>query len=125
MREQSDCTSASGGAPAVVGAWVSIFVGDDPPGLRLKQARDWPALTAEMVRHWRAAGKNVAGGPGLPWPVALDVPVLVLMWLKGDHARQMEEYLSESVVARRFLELPGKSVHHIRDHASLARAEAA
>jgi hypothetical protein len=53
------------------------------------------------------------------------VPLLVLMWLKNYHARQMEEYLSESVVARRFLDLRVAGVQQIRDHASIARAEAA
>jgi hypothetical protein len=62
---------------------VSIFVGDEHPVLRLKQALDWAALTAVMVSHWRAAGKNVDGGPGLRWPVALYVPLLGLMWLKS------------------------------------------
>jgi hypothetical protein len=78
-----------------------------------------------MVLYWRKAGKNVDGGPGLPWPVALYVPLLVLMWLKSYHARQMEEYLSESVVARRFLDLQVEQVQPIRDHSSIARAEAA
>jgi hypothetical protein len=79
MRERGDSTLEGGGAPAVNGAWVSIFVGDDPPLLRLKRALDWAAITAVMVTHWRAAGKNVDGGPGLPWPVQLYVPLLVLM----------------------------------------------
>jgi len=60
-----------GGVPAVKGKWVSIFVGDDHPVLRLKQALDWAALTAVMVTHWRTAGKNVDGGPGRRWPVPL------------------------------------------------------
>src|SRR5215470_3333673 len=125
MRERNKSTPEGGSAPAVPGEWVSIFVGDDHPVLRLKHALDWPGLTEVMVTHWRAAGKNVEGGPGLPWPVALYVPLLVLMWLKGYHARQMEEYLNESVVARRFLALPGQPVQQLRDHASIARAEAA
>jgi hypothetical protein len=125
MRERNNSTPEPGSAPAVAGEWVSIFVGDEHPVLRLKHALDWEALTAVMVTHWRAAGKNVDGGPGVPWPVALYVPLLVLLWLKGYHARQMEEYLSESVVARRFVDLPGTPVQQIRDHASIARAEAA
>jgi hypothetical protein len=104
---------------------VSIFVPDEHPLLRLKRALDWAALTAVMVKHWRAAGKNVDGRPGLPWPVSLYVPLLVLMWLKSYHARQMEEYLSESVVARRFLALQDKELEPLRDHSSIARAEAA
>ena len=61
MRERSDSTLAGRGAPAGKGAWVSIFVGDEHPVLRLKQALDWAAITAVMVTHWRAAGKNVDG----------------------------------------------------------------
>jgi hypothetical protein len=47
------------------------------------------------------------------------------MWLKSYHSRQMEEYLSESVLARRFLDLQVARVQQIRDHSSIARAEAA
>ncbi len=121
----SDSTRTSGGAPARSGAWVSLFVGDEHPLLRLKAELDWAALTEVRVSHWRAAGKNVDGGPGLPWPVPLYVPLLVLMWVKAYHARQMEEYISESVVARRFLDLTEPEAKQIRDHASIARAEAA
>src|SRR5215510_4076727 len=125
MRERSDCTPEGGGAPAVNGAWVSIFVGDDHPLLRLKQALDWAAIKEVMIAHWRLAGKNVDGGPGRSWPVHLYAPLLVLMWVKSYHARQMEDYLSESVVARRFLALPDAECKPIRDHSSIARAEAA
>jgi gas vesicle protein len=47
------------------------------------------------------------------------------MWIEALHARQMEKYLSESVVARRFLDLTAEPRMQIRDHASIARAEAA
>ena len=83
MRERGDSTPEGEGAPAGKGEWVSIFVRDDHPLLQLKQALDWAALTAGMVTHWRAAGKNVDGGPGVPWPVQLYVPLLVLMWVKA------------------------------------------
>jgi hypothetical protein len=125
MRERSDSRLDGGGAPAVSGAWVSIFVGDDHPVLRLKQALDWEAITAVMVTYWRTAGKNVDGGPGRPWPVHLYAALLVLMWIKTYHARQMEDYLSESVVARRFLDLKDGELKPLRDHSSIARAEAA
>jgi hypothetical protein len=125
MRERSDSTLAGEGAPVGTGAWVSIFVGDDHPLLRLKQALDWEAIKAEMGSQWRTAGKNVEGGPGRPWPVHLYAPLLVLMWVKAYASRQMEDYVSESVVARRFLELPDGELSQIRDHSSIARAEAA
>jgi hypothetical protein len=125
MRDRGESTPEGDGAPAGKGEWVVIFVPDDQPLLRLKRALNWAVLTAVMVTHWRAAGKNVDGGPGLPWPVALYVPLLVLMWLKSYHARQMEEYLSESVLAWRFLDLQVARVQPLRDHASIARAEAA
>jgi hypothetical protein len=104
---------------------VSIVVGDDHPLLRLKATRDWAALQAEMSTHGRAAGKNVDGGPGRPWPVSLYASLLVLMWFKTYASRHMEEYISESVVARRFLDLPDGARAQVRDHAAIARAEAA
>jgi hypothetical protein len=125
MRERSDSTLAGAGAPAVPGEWVAIFVGDDHPLLRLKQALDWAALTEVMVTHWRTAGKNVDGGPGRSWPVHLYAPLLVLMWVKTYASRQMEDYIGESVVARRFLDLKDGELQPIRDHSSIARAEAA
>ena len=64
MRERSNSTLAGSGAPAGSGEWVSLFVPDEHPVLRLKGALDWAAITAVMVTHWRAAGKNVDGGPG-------------------------------------------------------------
>ncbi len=125
MQERSDCTPAGAAAPVVSGAWVSIFVGDEHPLLRLKAALDWDALTEVMSQHWRAAGKNVDGRPGRPWPVPLYVPLLVLMWFKTYSSRHMEEYISESVVARRFLDLPDGALAQVRDHSAIARAEAA
>ncbi len=125
MREASDSTATAGAAPSVAGMLVAIFVPDEHPLLWLKATLDWEAITAVMVEHWRAAGKNVAGGRGLPWPVPFYVPLLVLMWLECWHARQMEKYLSESVVARRFLDLTDTRQMHIRDHSNIARAEAA
>ena len=125
MREHRNSTLAVSVAPVASGALVSIFVPDDHPLLQLKRALDWQAITAVMREHWRQAGKNVAGGRGRPWPVSLYVPLLVLMWVEALHARQMEQYLSESVVARRFLDLTQQQLMHVRDHASIARAEAA
>ena len=125
MREASDSTATAGAAPSVPGMLVAIFVPDEHPLLRLQATLDWEAITAVMVEHWRAAGKNVAGGRGLPWPVPFYVPLLVLMWVECWHARQMEKYLSESVVARRFLALTSAPQMHVRDHSNIARAEAA
>jgi hypothetical protein len=125
MREHSNSTLAASDAPVVRGALVTIFVPDDHPLLQLKRALNWKAITAVMIEHWRKAGKNVAGGRGLPWPVSLYVPLLVLMWLESLHARQMEKYSSESVVARRFLDLTEQQLMHVRDHSAIARAEAA
>jgi hypothetical protein len=104
---------------------VTIFVPDNHPLLRLKEALDWEAITAVMIKHWRKADKNVDGGRGRPWPVSLYVPLLVLMWVESLHARQMEKYVSESVVARRFLGLTELPMMHVRDHSNIARAEAA
>ncbi len=125
MGEHGDFTTAASTAPEARGLVVSIFVSDDHPLLRLKRALDWHQLTAVMTRHWRAAGKNLDGGRGRRWPVELYVPLLVLMWIESLDARQMEKYLSESVVARRFLDLTHQQMMHVRDHSNIARAEAA
>jgi hypothetical protein len=125
MSTAAHCTPAPRAVPEFPSHLVSIFVADTHPLLQLKRALDWPAIEAVMVRHWRAAGKNVEGRPGLPWPVALYVPLLVLMAIKALSARQMEEYSSENVVARVFLDLAGALLPHLRDHASSARALAA
>ena len=125
MQEHRDSTLVGAAAPVVSGAWVSIFVGDDHPLLRLKATLDWSAIQTVMSTHWRAAGKNVDGRPGRPWPVPFYVPLLVLMWLKTYSSRHMEEYISESVVARRFLDLPDGALAQVRDHSAIARAEAA
>lgn len=126
MREQNDSTTADLATPAEVnGTLVSIFVPDHHPLLRLKRALDWNAITAGMIKHWRSSGKNVCGGRGLPWPVQLYVPLLVLMWVESLHSRQMEKYISESVVARRFLDLTSQPGMWVRHHSNIARAEAA
>jgi hypothetical protein len=125
MRERNDSTTTAGAAPEANGVLVSIFVPDDYPVMQLKRALDWAEVKAVMIKHWRKAGKNVDGGRGLPWPADLYAPLLVLMWVKTYHSRQMEEYLIESVVARRFLDLQDEELKQIRDHSSIARAEEA
>jgi hypothetical protein len=111
--------------PEFPSSLVSIFVAYNHPLLQLKRTLDWQAIQAVMVRHWRAAGKNVEGRPGLPWPVSLYVPLLVVMAVKALSARQMEEYSSENVVARVFLARAETPRPHLRDHANIARAQAA
>ena len=83
MSIAAHCTPEPRAVPELPPHVVSLFVADTHPLLQLKRALDWPALQAVMVRHWRAAGKNVDGRPGLPWPVALYVPLSVLMAVKA------------------------------------------
>ena len=104
---------------------VSIWVSPLHPLLRLKAALDWQALEAVMVRHWRQAGKNVAAGPGLPFPVSLYVPLLVLMAVKGLNPRQAQEYIEENVYGRKFLGLEQELDSHVRDHSNISRAQSA
>jgi hypothetical protein len=104
---------------------VSIEVSPTHPLLLLKQALPWDAIAAVMIRHWREFGKNVDGGPGLPWDVSLYVPLVVLMLIKQFDSRQMEAYLAENVVARVFIGRPHDSQAQIRDHSNIARAYAA
>jgi hypothetical protein len=75
-----------------------------------------------MTRHWRRAGKNTNGGPGLPWDVALYVPLVVLMVVKHLNSREMEAYLAENVVARVFIGCQDDPQPQIRDHSNIARA---
>jgi len=125
MREQQDSTPERAAAPESCVKLVSIYVADDHRLLQLKRALDWAALREVMVKHWLKAGKNVAGGPGLPWPVELYVPLLVLLSVETLDSRQMERYVAENVVARLFLGLEGQLSPHVRDHSNIARAQAA
>lgn len=124
MRERNDSTAAASATPIVCGKSVTIFVPDDHLLLQLKQALNWEAITKVMIKHWRKAGKNVDGGPGLPWPVSLYVPLLVLMSVKTLDSRQMERELEENVVARLFLGIEDQLSPHVRDHSNIARAQA-
>jgi hypothetical protein len=104
---------------------VSIEVCPTHPLLLLKQVLPWGAIAEVMIRHWREFGKNVDGGPGLPWDVSLYVPLVVLMLIKQFDSRQMEAYLAENVVARVFIGRHHDSQAQIRDHSNIARAYAA
>ena len=104
---------------------VQVEVSPAHPLFVLKRALPWEAITETMTRHWRQHGKNVDGGPGLPWDVSLYVPLLVLMLIKRFDSRQMEAYLAENVVARVFIGRHRDVQAQIRDHSNIARAYAA
>jgi len=104
---------------------VQIEVSPTHPLLVLKRALPWEAITESMTRHWREHGKNVDGGPGLPWDVSFYVPLVVLMLIKNFASRQMEAYLAENVVARLFIGRYRDVKAQIRDHSNIARAYAA
>src|SRR5256712_1155831 len=125
MKEQSHCTP--GASPEATGKaeTVSIYVDNNHPLLQLKRALAWEALFEVMTRHWRRAGKNTDGRPGLAWDVALYVPLVVLMLVKKFHARDMEAYVAENVVARVFIGRQADPSPQIRDHSNIARASAA
>ena len=101
---------------------VQVEVAAMHPLLLLKQALPWEAITETMTRHWREYGKNVDGGPGLPWDVSLYVPFLVLMLIQRFHPRQMEAYVAENGVARVFIGRHQETKAQIRDHSNIARA---
>ena len=122
MKEQDHCTLGLCPGPTENGAIVSIAVNSTHPLLQLRRALPWEALCEVMTRHWRRAGKNTDGGPGLPWDVALYVPLVVLMLVKNLNAREMEAYLAENVVARVFIGRQGDPTPQIRDHSNIARA---
>src|SRR5258706_6978726 len=104
---------------------VQIEVSPTHPLLLLKRALPWEAITEAMTRHWREHGKNVDGGPGLPWDVSFYVPLVVLMLIKHIDSRQMEAYVAENVVARVFIGRYRNVQAQIRDHSNIARAYAA
>lgn len=122
MEEQMNATARVGAAPMENGVLVSIFVPDTHPLLQLMRALDWAAIRAVMVRYWRAAGKNVDGGPGRPWPVSLYVPLLVLMRLQHLHDRAMERYLAYDAAARVFIGSTKEATPWVRDPSNMARA---
>jgi hypothetical protein len=125
MEEHSDCTSGVCPGASAHGAIVSIYVPHNHPLLQLKGTLPWDVLYEIMGRHWRRAGKNTDGRPGLPWAVALYVPLMVLMLVKNLNAREMEAYVSENVVARVFIGCQDDPSPQIRDHSNIARAYAA
>ena len=122
MEEQDDCTSGVCPGASVTGETVSIYVDHHHPLLQLKRALPWQALCEVMTRHWRQAGKNTDGRSGLPWDVALYVPLVVLMLVKNLNSREMEAYLAENVVARVFIGRQDAPTPQIRDHSNIARA---
>ena len=122
MKEQGDCTSGVCPGASAHGDMVSIYVPRHHPLLQLKRALPWDALAAVMERHWRQAGKNTDRRPGLPWDVALYVPLVVLMLVKHLNAREMEAYVAENVVARVFIGRQDDPRPQIRDHSNIARA---
>lgn len=125
MRARKDYTAGGSGLPSERGQRVSLFVSERHPLRQLTGALDWERIGEVMGRYWRAAGKNVDGGPGASWPIALYVPLLVLMAVKALNSRQMEEYSAENVVARVFLDLTAQVEPAVRDHSNIARAQAA
>jgi len=125
MEEQGDCTSGVCPGARTNGETVSIYVPPTHPLLQLKRALPWEALFEVMTRHWRRAGKNTDGRPGLAWDVTLYVPLVVLMLVKHLNAREMEAYVSENVVARVFIGRQDNPSPQMRDHSNIARAYAA
>src|SRR5215831_14506755 len=125
MKAQSHGTPVASSGAAAQGEIVSLYVDHNHPLLQLKRALPWEALCEIMTRHWRRAGKNTDGRPGLPWNVALYVPLVVLMLVKHLHARDMEAYVAENVVARVFIGCQDDPRPQIRDHSNIARAAAA
>jgi hypothetical protein len=125
MKEHDHCTPGVCPGAITAGEIVSIYVDHHHPLLQLKRALPWAALCEMMTRRWAAAGKNTEGRPGLPWDVSLYVPLVVLMCVKNLHAREMEAYMAENVVARVFIGRQDDPQPQIRDHSNIARAYAA
>src|SRR2546426_7039108 len=125
MKAQRHSMPVASSVATEKGETVSIYVDHNHPLLQLKRALPWEALCEEMPRHWRRAGKNTDGRPGLAWDVTLYVPLVVLMLVKHLKARDMEAYLAENVVARVFIGRQDNINPQIRDHSNIARASTA
>jgi hypothetical protein len=125
MKEHDDCTRGVCPGASAHGATVQVHVAHKHPLLQLKRALPWEALCEVMTRHWRRAGKNTDGRPGLPWDGALSVPLIVLMLVKHLNSREMEAYGAENVVARVFIGRQDHPHPQSRDQANIARAYAA
>jgi hypothetical protein len=125
MKEQGHSTPGVCPETGENGETVSIYVDYNHPLLQLKRALPWAALVEVMSRHWRLAGKNTDGRPGLAWDVALYVPLVVLMLVKNLNSREMEAYVAEHVVARVFIGRQDDPSPQIRDHSNIARASVA
>jgi hypothetical protein len=125
MEEHGDCTSGVCPGASTKDEIVSIYVPYHHPLLQLKRALPWEALFEVMTRHWRQAGKNTDGRPGLAWDVTLSVPLVVLMLVQHLNARDLESYLAEHVVARVFMGRQDDPSPQIRAHANIARASTA
>jgi hypothetical protein len=122
MEEQGDGTSGVCPGASATGETVSRYVEHNHPLLQLKRALPWAALGEVMTRPWRQAGKNTDGRPGLPWDVALDVPVVVLMLVKPLNSREMAAYVAENVGARVCMGRQDTPSPQMRDHSNIARA---
>jgi hypothetical protein len=125
MKAGSHCMPEVGPEASSTPHLVQIEVSPTHPLRMLKRALPWAAITEAMTRHWREHGKNVDGGPGLPWDVFLYVPLGVLMLIKTFDSRQMEAYLAENGVARVFIGRHRDVPAQIRDHSNMAWAYAA
>src|SRR2546425_722186 len=79
MKAQRHSMPVASSVATEKGETVSIYVDHNHPLLQLKRALPWEALCEVMTRHWRRAGKNTDGRPGLAWDVTLYVPLVVLM----------------------------------------------
>src|SRR5439155_1305592 len=89
MKEQLHSMPVASSVATEKGETVSIYVDHNHPLLQLKRALPWEALFEVITRHWRRAGKNTDGRPGLAWDVTLYVPLLVLMLVKNLKTRRV------------------------------------
>ncbi len=108
------------------GEIVPIFVDDNHPLLNLRRSLPGEELVKTMKDKWREAGKNVDGSlPGPLWDTELYSNITVLMLVKEKDSREMEKYLAENGVARKFISRNVDKTPQIRDHSNIARALAA
>src|SRR6266478_3090879 len=92
-----------------------------------------PALRGDLGRGGRNQTRHVCRNCPTRWslitrlrlkspPAGRFVPLVVLMCVQHLHAREMEAYRAENVVARVFIGCQGDPSPQIRDHSNMARA---
>lgn len=100
---------------------VTLEVEEAHPLLVVKKTLDWETIETGLAKHWRAAGKNVDGGPGRKFDLKYWARVMVLMLLMKLEYREMERELKYNALSRLFVQVEEPTEGYVRDHANIDR----